>query len=93
MVPEKSSNKDNSTTAADFLSKFETFKKINLWDDETAAQHFHLFITDGPSNWYRTLDEDTRTSYKALKNAFSQTFDADKNNSFNSIRLYNRHQK
>ena len=93
MTPQKFSNKDNSPTAIDFISKFDTLRKINRWDDETAAEHFHLFLTDGPSNWYRTLDEDTRTSYEALKEAFSQTFDADKNNSYNSMRLYNRHQK
>ena len=75
IAPKQFTNKENSQTAGEFLSKFNTYRNINNSDDGQSAQYFHLFLAEGPANWYRTLDDEVTQDYNSLKQLFLGTFD------------------
>ena len=88
MTPKQFSNKINSQTAAEFIAKFDTYRSINNWDNEQAAKHFHLFLTDGPSNWYRTLGLDVQQDFNRLREIFLTTYDAGRNSFYTMYSFY-----
>ena len=93
LAPKSFSNKEITLSAAEFISKFDSYKRINKWDDNEAALNFHLFLTDGPANWYTTLANDVKEDYNLLKDSFLTNFDSDKNSFYNTLSMFSRQQK
>ena len=86
-------NNNDSQSASKFIANFDALREIAQWDNHAAAKHFQFLLTEGPSDWFQTLDEYTKNDYNLLKQIFLQNFDSSRNNTFNLLETYNRLQK
>ena len=86
-------NNNDSQSASKFIANFDALREIAQWDNHAAAKHFQFLLTEGPSDWFQTLDEYTKNDYNLLKQMFLQNFDSSRNNTFNLLETYNRLQK
>ena len=76
-----------------FCLNLNTYRNINNWDDGQSAQYFHLFLAEGPANWYRTLDDEVKQDYNSLKELFLTTFDSERSSFYNKLSMFSRDQK
>lgn len=76
-----------------FLSKFEDWMVASRIPEDRWCQQFPLYLQDSAYSFFRELDEDVRGDYDALKENFTDRFQANGNNYVLKMRFMDCKQK